>query len=222
MRVLFDGTITHESFGIFSSAKMQRYVIFDQGVEGLCGFKEFSEAFESNGTEYVEVGLFMELLYQGYPVPYLVINTDKDFIETVDDTFLPVMAGLGDPAVRLPITKDMVQFNCSNLAKFCGQKKKFPETDFYFETFIDKCILSELLRKVTISGKLELEKKDYIQSIADNRIKGKPLSQPECKKFIMANIKEAEKSLPHSPLREGLSRDEIHDYLLKIRGIREW
>lgn len=222
MEKLLDCTLTTEAFGLYTTLPLQRFVIFKAGVKDLCGFEDIVRVFtDKDGTEWVEVQVFLKLIYDCYPVPNYLLNIPKENIDYADLNFLKYLSEKSGGNGVIKPTKDFVYKNCINLQKFINQNKRKKDSEYdFFKTCFEKCMLSEFLRKLSISGEMSIEKKDFIQSLQDNHAKSRKLDFSSVKNFITNNVEEALASYPNSQLNEGFSITEMNDILLEIRNIR--
>ena len=218
MKVLLDITLSTEELGIASNFPLNRYIVFCHDTKTLCGLKEYSSAYfdEKLKAECIEIGVFIRLLSKYFPIPYQILYSSRDTVELVDHDIENYMSFFSPGNELLPITKDFVYANVERLEAFIKSRFKIYDVLTLKEAF-DKAVLSEMLRKVCISGRFIVDKKEFLQSIVSNK---RLVDVKEIKKFINNNLEEIKSTIEQSNLKYGFSEESLNEILLKIRGLK--
>ena len=223
-KIIYDTYIGPPVFGVITADDiLSRRAVFIEQLKNLLGFRTYYPKVEYSNFVFYEVGYFMELLYQGSPEAFTMINMSDEYVEQSSHEIRIIKDKKKDLISKaLPI----------NLLEYClGRKDDMLKGSSYFsdEKSLKKlgydknlayiCSLYLRLAKDTlITGEFKVERNDAEMLVA---IKEGRFSVKTVEKEFEAQVEEVRKLLKNSNLPNNPSKDMINEMLFKIRGIEQ-
>lgn len=222
MKVIYDtilGTITEGVVTLDQSFK--RKAIFVDNPENLLGFRRHVKTYYSPrlDMEFIEIGHFMEMLYEGKIEAFLILKARKEFHEgsTLEWDFLLKDEKL---LVSRGLVNNLMKDSADLMAEMEKNKKAIKINDQKFEYDVNKAYIC--LRNLNlVIGVLQyqifdLEKLDtlFLQGVLDNKFDLERIKITYDK--LLERIEELEES---SDLRDKPSINDFNVIINKIRNV---
>lgn len=223
-RIIYDCYIGPPVFGIMTADDvLTRRIVFNEQLKNLVGFRTYNPHLEHGGIHFYEVGYFAEMLYNGSPEAFTMLNMSEDYVEESSHEIRVLkdnkdkLLSMAVPEVLLKYVKQKKEDMLSGTSYFSDEKtvKKLG----YDKELAYICNLYLRLSKdVLIKNKFETERPDakILETIKEGRF-----SKTTIKKEIEQQIEEIEDLMSATKIPKRPSKDLLNELLFSIRGIEQ-
>lgn len=203
--LLFDCTLCSEMLGIVTRLPVQRYVIYAQDIPGLVGFRSKQSIIKLQGTTYIEVGTFLELLYEGNLDCWLILSCPSEFIDY--DNFMGFNENYKN-MVNLDLIRGIVNKSKESL-------KKVSEKVADYGNLLYLCGMEAMIAESLLYSKeFKIQNQPLLQSMVDCKLR-EDTAKLELDK-IYGRI---DKHLEISTFDISPDKEYYHTELLKLRNL---
>ena len=221
-RIIYDCFIGPPVFGIITADDiLHRRAIFSEQIKNLIGFRTYFPVLEEKSFIFYEVGHFMELLYNGSPEAFTILNMSEDYVEQSTHE-IRILKDSKDKLVSKAIPKQISDYVLGKIEAMVSGTSYFSDEKSVSKLGYDKeiayiCSLYlRLAKDVLITEKFKVEREDaeILTAIKEGRF-----SKETIVKEIEAQLDEVIDLTKESKLPPNPSKDLINELLFKIRDV---
>lgn len=223
MRKILECRIGTEIYGVLSPDEvLQRICIYVQPNEKVCGFRTYTPYyFTQDGSQYIEVGYFLEMLYEGSKTALEVLYCPKEYIIYDTYEFNLLRESKKEFCSRKMVRKLVAEANSSHKKMRKGSSFTTEESDLkiikydrYLAYNASLCI--RLAYDMLKDSIFNVERKDNrtLEAIREGRFKYRTIE-----KDFRENKKILKEQMSKYSLKEDISKDLLNNLLLKIRDV---
>ena len=222
MKIIYDtvlGSITEGVIAIDQS--FRRKAIFVDNPENILGFRRYLKTYYSTAleTEFIEVGYFFEMLYEGVIEAFMILKARKEFNEQRSlewDLLLKEESYM----VSRALVKNLLKVSEVLMQQMEKNKKSIKINEQKFEYDVNKAYIC--LRNLNLAigvlqhSSFQLEKLDtlFLQGVLDNKFDLERIRITYDKA-----LEKVEELLESSDLPEKPSIENFNSFINKIRNV---
>lgn len=221
-RIIYDCYIGSPIFGVMTSDDvLQRRAIFMEQLKNLIGFRTYIPQLEHEKFVFYEIGYFMELLYNGSPEAFTMLNMSEDYVEQSSHE-IRVLKDVKDKFISKALPIYLLEYCKAAKKSMLEEKSYFNDEKSIKKLDYDKNIAYicnlylRLAKDVLLFSEFRVDREDseILTAIKEGRF-----SKNTLVKEFNAQVREVKKLLKDSRLPDHPSKDFINETLFKIRGI---
>lgn len=226
MEIIFSCNLQSEHYGVYSvDEKIRKFHIFKDTIKNIVGFDTYNKFFTRGDNEtFIEIGVFLDMLYQGSILSFEIINCPDDGIISEDNDFRLFRRNKSNFLVRSLLNQLLNEVRVLRSKLKDSSSIRIESTEefgfndynrYYAYTASLYCSIIEDI----LNGKEYIplrEDRRTLQSIREGRFK---LSTIE--KHLDSKEEELSKLLKGKAVKESISKEFFNQELLKIRGLNE-